>query len=123
MHANPWRGARSLATTRRKELDARIALATGQGVTRAALMAANEQLSAANEELETTNEELRASYQENIALGLELKNRNIALNALANDLGSPADRCGYSRVGAGFPAPHCAIHVGRRHSVPLDVLR
>ncbi len=81
-------GTRSPAKSQRQELGTRIAAVTGQSVTHATLMAANEQLSAANEELETANEELRASYQENVALGLELKNRNIALNALAGDLGA-----------------------------------
>ncbi len=81
-------GARGFMVTRRKELKERTASVTGQAVNRAALIAANEQLSAANEELETTNEELRASYQENIALSTELRNINIALKALANDLGS-----------------------------------
>ncbi len=84
----PVGGARSLAISHRKEPGARIAVVMGKQVTHAALMAANEQLSAANEELETANEELRASYQENVALGTELRNSNIALKALANDLGS-----------------------------------
>jgi PAS domain S-box-containing protein len=82
------RGARRPIMTGRTELGARIAVPTGRSVTRAALMATNEQLSAANEELETTNEELRASYQENIALGAELRTSNMALKALADDLGT-----------------------------------
>ncbi len=50
-------------------------------------MAANEQLNAANEELETANEELRATYQENIVLSAQLREKNITLKALADDLG------------------------------------
>jgi len=79
---------RSIALRGRKGHGIRIAPVSGKSVTRAALLATNEQLSAAYEELETANEELQASIQEIGALSAELRTRNTALTALANDLGT-----------------------------------